>query len=76
VRLEGAYWSSPVLAGNRVYCFADNGNATVVQISSDGNKGEIVGRGTLGEKIQGSPAVADGALIVRSDSHLWKIGGK
>jgi outer membrane protein assembly factor BamB len=77
LRLDaGAYWSTPVLAGNRLYCFADNGQSVVVQVSSDRRKGEIVGRGVLGESVQSSPAVAGGALYVRSDRHLWKIGAR
>ena len=37
------------------------------------HRGEIVGTGQFDEAIQSSPAIADGALYVRSDQHLWKI---
>jgi len=73
VRLTGEFWGSPALVGNRLYCFSQNGAAQVVEISADGKRGEIVGKGQLDGTIQCSPAVADGALFVRSDKHLWKI---
>jgi outer membrane protein assembly factor BamB len=71
-RLEGSYWSTPALAGSRLYCFSDDGKGKVVDLA-EGAKGAIVGEGELGEKIQSSPAVADGALFIRSDMHLWRI---
>ena len=73
VRLSGEFWGSPALVVNRLYCFGQNGAAQVVEISADGRRGEIVGKGQLEGPIQCSPAVADGALYVRSDRHLWKI---
>jgi outer membrane protein assembly factor BamB len=73
VRLQGSFWSSPILVGNRLYCFNQEGLAQVVEISADGKKGQVVGKADFGEGIQSSPAVADGALYVRSDRHLWKI---
>lgn len=73
-RLSGAFWSTPVLSGNRLYCFNFDGVGFVVEIGSDGGKAEVVGRREFGEIIQASPAVASGALYIRSDKHLWKLG--
>lgn len=73
VRLSGEFWGSPALVANRLYCLSQNGAAQVVEISADGSRGEIVGKGQLEGPIQCSPAIADGALYVRSDRHLWKI---
>jgi outer membrane protein assembly factor BamB len=72
-RLQGEFWGTPALVGNRLYCVAQNGAGQVVEISPDGKRGEIVGRGQLDGTIQCSPAIADGALYLRSDHHLWKI---
>lgn len=69
-RLEGPFTSSPVVAGGHLYAFNEAGIGQVVKL---GEKGEIVGRGELGETILCSPAVAGNALYVRSDRHLWKI---
>ncbi|MBI3839538.1 MAG: PQQ-binding-like beta-propeller repeat protein [Planctomycetia bacterium] len=73
VRLEGEFWGTPTLAGNRLYCISQNGAGQVVEISVDGSRGEIVGKGQLEGPIQCSPAISGGALYVRSDRHLWKI---
>lgn len=72
-RLDGEFWGTPALVGNRLYCVTQKGTAQIVEISADGSKGEIVGRGQLDGTIQSSPAVSSGALYVRSDQHLWKI---
>jgi outer membrane protein assembly factor BamB len=72
-RLDGEFWGTPALVGNRLYCVTQKGTAQVVEVSADGSKGEIVGRGQLDGTIQSSPAISNGALYVRSDQHLWKI---
>jgi outer membrane protein assembly factor BamB len=71
LRVGGTHWSTPVLAGNLLYCFNQEGDARVVRIGSD--QGELLHSMKFGEVIQGSPAVVDGAIFVRSDRHLWKI---
>jgi len=76
VRLDGEFWGTPALVGNRLYCISQKGASQVVEISDDGRKGEIVGRGQLEGTIQASPAIADGALFIRSDGHLWKIAAE
>jgi outer membrane protein assembly factor BamB len=70
-RLDGSFWSSPVVSGDRLYCASDDGVVQVVPLEGDR---EQIGSLQLGETVQGSPAVADGALFVRSDRHLFKIG--
>ncbi|HEV7279427.1 MAG TPA: PQQ-binding-like beta-propeller repeat protein [Pirellulaceae bacterium] len=71
VRLDGSFWSSPVVSGDRLYCASDDGVLQVVPLEGDR---EQISSLPLGEAVQGSPAVADGALFVRSDRHLFKIG--
>ncbi len=71
LRVGGTYWSTPIYASGKLYCFNQDGIAKVIDVS--GSKGEIVGEAEFGERIQGSPAVAGDALYVRSDKHLWKI---
>lgn len=70
LRLKGPVWSTPIIAGDHLYVFSFEGLTYVVKL---GEKGEIVSQTEIGEKIQGTPAVADGAMYVRSDKHLWKI---
>jgi outer membrane protein assembly factor BamB len=67
------FWATPVIAGGYAYCVNQEGTATVVKL--DG-KPESVSKTDFGERILGTPAIADGGLIFRSDKHLWKIGAK
>lgn len=70
-RIGGTHWSTPVLAGDLLFCFSQDGEGQVVRVSDE--KGELLNRMKLGEMIQGSPALVNGAIYVRSDKHLWKI---
>ncbi|MCH8924260.1 MAG: PQQ-binding-like beta-propeller repeat protein [Planctomycetes bacterium] len=70
-RFKGPFWATPVLAGNHLYLVNFDGQAQVVTAGRGG--GKLVSTNELGEEIQGSPAVADGALYVRNHKSLWKI---
>ncbi|WLD10755.1 PQQ-like beta-propeller repeat protein [Planctellipticum variicoloris] len=70
-RVEGPFSATPVAAGDNLYLFNERGLGQVVSIA--GEKGEVVGKGDLGETILCTPAVANGAIYTRSDNHLWKI---
>lgn len=72
LRLPGPFSGTPVAAGGRLYFFNEKGRGIVVQV--DGlPRGRIVSQKDLGETILCTPAVANGALYVRSDGHLWKF---
>ena len=68
---RGVFTSTPVAAGGHLYIFNEDGVALVVKA---GETGEIVASHEFGEIILCTPAIADGALYVRSDKHLWKVG--
>ncbi|MEX0585367.1 MAG: PQQ-binding-like beta-propeller repeat protein, partial [Pirellulales bacterium] len=70
-RLKGPFWATPVIAGDHAYCVNQDGLGQVVKLSE--TKGEIVGEGNFEEPVLGTPAIANGALYVRSQGHLWKI---
>jgi outer membrane protein assembly factor BamB len=74
LRLEGSFWSTPVLAGNTLICCADNGLVQIVALPKDNSAGEVIAKIDLGESIQASPAVAHGAVFLRSDKHLFRLG--
>jgi outer membrane protein assembly factor BamB len=71
LRLTGTFYSSPVAAGQRMYFFNDAGLGQLVMLAKD--RGTIASQRDFKEGILGTPALADGALYVRSDQHLWKI---
>lgn len=71
LRLGGEMSSSPVAAGGVLYCFDELGTGFVVQ---PGDKVEkILHKAKLEESILCTPALANGAMFIRSDKHLWKI---
>ncbi len=71
VRLKPPISSSPVAAGGHIYFFNEKGLAQVVRAGRD--KGEVVSEFDHQETFLCTPAIADGALYIRSDKHLWKI---
>ena len=73
LRLEGNFFSSPVVAAGHLFAFSHEGVGFVVEPSG---KGRIVARHDFGDTILGTPSAANGALYVRSDGHLWKIAAK
>ncbi|MGE0759714.1 MAG: PQQ-binding-like beta-propeller repeat protein [Pirellulaceae bacterium] len=70
-RLPGAYTASPVAAGGLVYFMNEAGETTIVRAGI--RQFEQVARTELGEPVFASPAVADGALFVRTSRHLVRI---
>jgi outer membrane protein assembly factor BamB len=68
----GQFSATPVAADGHIYLFNEEGVGLVINTS--GEKGEVVSTHDFKEQILGSPAIANGALFVRSDRHLWKIG--
>lgn len=64
-------WSSPVVAGNRLYLFSMEGLCFVVAL--DGEEGKIVQTNKIDDEVLGSPAISGNAMFVRGANHLWKI---
>jgi outer membrane protein assembly factor BamB len=71
LRLKGPFSASLVTAGGLLYCVNESGLAQVVH--PDDKDGKLVSSGDLGETVLGTPAIADGAIYLRSDKHLWKL---
>jgi outer membrane protein assembly factor BamB len=67
-------WSSPVVAGNNLYIFTEDGKCLVVNLGDE--KGEVLETNDLGESVLGSPAISGNAMYVRGVSSLWKIAEK
>ncbi|MEQ8210252.1 MAG: PQQ-binding-like beta-propeller repeat protein [Lacipirellulaceae bacterium] len=69
-RLGGGYSASPLLVGDAIYFFSREGETTVF---STENKPKVLARNQLDGQHMASPAVAEGELIVRTDTHLYAI---
>ncbi len=70
-RIPGNYSASPVLAEGRIYFQSETGIGTVIKADA---KFEVLATNTLDEPTLSSPAFIDGAVILRSEKHLWRFG--
>ena len=67
----GNYYASPIAIGDVIYLASLDGVVSTVRV---GEKFELLHRGTFGERIWGTPAVADGKLYLRTASALYAFG--
>jgi len=72
VRLKGPFSASAVGFGHHQYWVNESGLLQVVDVS--GQEGQVISSLDLGQTILSTPSVANGALYLRSDQQLWKIG--
>jgi outer membrane protein assembly factor BamB len=70
VRIGGTFVASPLIAGDHLYAPDEEGTTTVVQLN---RPPKIVASNRLTEGMRASPAVADGALYLRTLHSLYKI---
>jgi outer membrane protein assembly factor BamB len=67
----GTYSASPVLADGRVYVTSEDGVTTVV---AAGDRFEVLAENDLEGYTLSSPAISDGQIFIRTESHLYCIG--
>jgi outer membrane protein assembly factor BamB len=72
LRLGVSFTASPLVAGDYLYACDIDGTTTVVRTSVPP---EIVARNRLREGMRASPAVADGAIYLRTYHSLYEIAG-
>ena len=70
LRKGGNTYSSPIGIQDKIYFFDDTGLCTVIRNNADY---DVIAKNALGELVQTTPAISEGALYVRSERHLWKI---
>ena len=63
----GAYLSSPMLAGDKIYTCSYNGTVSVLSAEDF----SVLAHNKLKEKIGASPVAVDDVLYVRTDKHLY-----
>lgn len=71
-RLRGPVSASPVLSGDHLIAVSESGEVQFIHLNKANPS--VVERGDLHETILATPAIADGALYLRSDKHLWRFG--
>jgi outer membrane protein assembly factor BamB len=72
-RVGGNFYGSPVRVGDRIYCMSTDGDVLVLAADS---KYKLLAKNSLGEPTRATPAIADGRMYLRTESHLISIGGK
>jgi outer membrane protein assembly factor BamB len=72
-RLGGNFTASPVVANGLIYLCDERGRTTVVRAS---DRYDEVARNELSQGMRASPAIADGALYLRTFGRLYKIAAK
>ena len=70
VRIDGNYWSTPLVSNGYLYAFSQQGAAKIVRLGDDA---EVVAELDTEETILASPAAGADGLFIRSDSGLWKF---
>jgi len=71
-RIGGTFSASPLVSGDRVYFFDEDGKTTVIEA---GPAFKVLAQNQLGDGFMASPAAAGGALFLRSRTRLYRIGG-
>ncbi len=71
-RVGGTFFGSPICVAGRLYCADRDGNVVVLAAAG---KYELLSRNPLGEATCATPAVADGVIYFRTDSHVFSLGG-
>lgn len=69
-RMGGNYSASPVYADGRVYFWSEEGKTTVLAPSA---QLEVLAENQLDGAFMATPAMLDGAIFARTDTHLYRI---
>jgi outer membrane protein assembly factor BamB len=72
-RVGTPFYGSPVWVDGRLYAIAKNGEVVVIAAS---DKFEVLAKVPLGEASFATPAVSGGVMYLRTQSHLFSLGGK
>ena len=67
----GYYYSSPIAADQKIYIASEEG---VVVVLDAGPKFNVLATNKLAAGILATPAIVDGNIYVRTDSHLYAFG--
>lgn len=72
-RLGHGFSASPVVADGKLYVAKEEGDTSVVQL---GEKPKILANNALKEPLLATPAIANGAIYLRTEKHLYCIATK
>ena len=70
-RTGAAFSGSPIRLGKRVFCIAEDGTVWVFAAE---DQYKVLAKNSLGEDSKATPAVADGRMYLRTDTHMICVG--
>jgi len=70
---SSSYYSSPVIAGGKLYAAREDGVVLVAQVEG---KFEVLAENNLKERVIASPVPVSGRLLVRGEQHLFCVDGQ
>jgi outer membrane protein assembly factor BamB len=73
-RASANYYSSPILAGDLLYCAREDGAVAVVKVSDSGM--EVLSINDMGELIAAAPVPVRDRLLIRGAQHLYCLGAQ
>jgi outer membrane protein assembly factor BamB len=65
-----AFTSSPWAYDGKIFCLSEDGDTFVIRA---GPEFELLGKNSLGELCMATPAIVGDGLIIRSESHVFRI---
>jgi outer membrane protein assembly factor BamB len=72
-RIDGVFSATPVAADGKIYFLSENGETIVLRA---GRNPDVLARNDIGERQIASPAVSNGQIFIRTDDHVFAIGGR
>ena len=72
-RIGGNFSGSPVRAGERIFCANADGDVIVIAAT---DRYRLLARNSLGETCRSTPAIANGNMYLRTQSHLYCVAGE
>ena len=72
MRIGGDHWASPIYSAGKIYFSSKQGVISVLNVS-DG-KHDLIARNEFDGSFIASPAVAGDSIILRSTTHLYRVG--
>jgi outer membrane protein assembly factor BamB len=72
-RVPGNFFGSPVCVNGKLYAMSAGGDLVVVD---GGDEFKLLAQIPLGESSHATPAIADGVMYLRTETHLISVGGK
>jgi outer membrane protein assembly factor BamB len=70
-RSKSRFYSSPVIAGDKLYTVREDGMVFVWKVDEGF---ELLAENDMGEKILASPVLVDGRILLRGEENLFCIG--